>query len=150
MSTSNSVTALLTALVALGCSGERHPPDARTPTMVLVDDMERESGRIAWTPENPGADALPGRWISYADVQCDDLSPVPEWAPGGGWSYTELPEPVETLPGVVSENGARLATLAPLVNTWGAGMGFELSEPPLGSSTTRVTRPCSNGAQQDL
>jgi len=145
----------LTAVVVLGlpaCSDEQPPPVAAPPTYTLIDDMERSSGRIAWTPENAVPDALPGRWVSYADVQCENLEPVPEWAADGSeaWSHASLDEPLETLPGVVSEHAARLRTIAPLDNTWGAGMGFEFSEPPFGTDPARVTRPCSNGTDREL
>jgi hypothetical protein len=152
MSTSsNLLLALGVALGALACSEEK-TPDAAPPSFVLVDDLEGTTGRIAWQPETTTLDALPGRWISYADIQCNDLSPVPEWAPdgSGAWHTTEHAEPVETMPGVVSQSAARLVTNAALVNTWGAGMGFEFYEPPPGTETTLVTRPCSGGARPDL
>jgi hypothetical protein len=132
------------AFGTLGCSGgeaSRPPEDLE---YTKIDDMEGTSGRIEWTPEMALPDALPGRWITYADVQCADLSPIPEWAPGGAWSYAPLPEPHETRPGVTSQTAARVRTTAVLVNTWGAGMSFMFSEPPTGS--TLVTRPCTQGA----
>src|SRR6186713_3720484 len=153
MSTSSSsLLALGIALGALACSEEKPSLDGAPPTYVLVDDLEGTTGRIAWRPEATSPDALPGRWISYADVQCNDLSPVPEWASdgSGAWHTTEHAEPVETMPGVFSESAARLVTNAPLVNTWGAGMGFEFYEPQPGTETTLVTRPCTGGAPPDL
>lgn len=137
--------------VLAGCSEPDEPVPVRQPVYVKIDDMEGTSGRIEWVPTLPAAQALPGRWVSYADVQCDDLSPIPEWAPSGGmWTYSELPKSFETFSGISSEHAARLRTTAPLVNTWGAGMGFQFSEPPLGSDATRVTRPCTSGALRDL
>ena len=152
MSTSNRLfVASAIALQALACSGHEKPSE-REPTYTKIDDMEGTSGRIEWTPENAPADALPGRWVSYADTQCDDLSPTPEWEPegSGGWSYTSLPTPYETMPDLISQTAARLRTTAPLVNTWGAGMGFMFSEPPADSSTMPVTRPCTLGTRRDL
>ena len=111
--------------------------------------MEGTTGRIQWAPSNRLPDALPGRWISYADIQCDDLVPTPEWAPGGAWSYAPS-EPHETFPDITSENAARLHTLAPLDNTWGAGMGFMFTEPPADADTRFVTRPCTLGMARDL
>ena len=55
------------------CADEQPPPAPEPPTYTLIDDMEGSSGRIAWTPENARPDALPGRWISYADIQCENL-----------------------------------------------------------------------------
>ena len=149
---SSSLLALGVVLGALACSEERPPSDPAPRTYVLVDDLEGATGRIVWQPETTISDALPGRWISYADIQCSDLSPVPEWAPdgSGAWHTTEHEEPVETMPGVVSRNAARLVTKAPLVNTWGAGMGFEFYEPRPGTETRLVTRPCSGGSRPDL
>lgn len=126
------------------------PSEPSEPSYVKIDDMEGTSGRIEWTPEDGEPDTLPGRWVSYADKQCENLEPVPEWAPDGAWSYAELPEEHETMEGATSTHAARLRTAAALENTWGAGMGFQFSEPPLGSDATRVTRPCTEGTQQDL
>jgi hypothetical protein len=139
------------SVACFGCAGPSEPAPRAPAAYVKIDDMEGTSGRIAWTPEIPAAGALPGHWVSYSDVQCERLSPVPEWAPGGGmWTYSGLPEPFETFSGVVSEHAARLRTVAPLDNTWGAGMGFQFAEPPLGTDPTRVTRPCTNGTAPDL
>jgi hypothetical protein len=111
--------------------------------------MEGAGGRIAWTPENPALDALPGRWVSYADVQCERLEPIPEWAEGGGgFSHGALPEAHETLGGELSRHAARLRTTDDIVNTWGAGMGFQFSEPPLDGDGTLVNRPCTNGTER--
>lgn len=152
MSTSSSsLLAVGIALGALACSEEK-PPEMKPPSYVLLDDLEGTTGRIAWQPETTSPDAIPGRWISYADIQCNDLSPVPEWAPDGSgmWHPTKYDEPLETMPGVFSESAARLVTNAPLLNTWGAGMGFEFYEPPPGTETPLVTRPCSGGKRPDL
>ena len=112
--------------------------------------MEGSTGRVEWTPPSATREAQPGRWISYADIQCSDLVPTPEWAPGGGWSHAALPVSHETLPGVTSETAARLRTRAPLINTWGAGMGFMFTEPPADQLTMLVTRPCTLGMARDL
>jgi hypothetical protein len=136
------------ALLALACSGD--PPPAKPATYTRIDDMEGTTGRIEWTASDAAPEALPGRWVSYADAQCADLVPIPEWAPDGAWSYEPLPEPLETLRGTTSETAARLRTRDPLVNTWGAGMGFMFSEPPADASTMLVTRPCTLGMTHDL
>jgi hypothetical protein len=113
--------------------------------------MEGTTGRIEWTSRAAAPQTQPGRWISYADQQCDDLVPTPEWAPDGAWSYEPLlVEAHETFAGVTSENAARLHTIAALDNTWGAGMGFMFSEPPADASTMLVTRPCTLGMARDL
>jgi hypothetical protein len=132
----------------LGCSSD--PSPTKPATYAKIDDMEGTTGRIEWTAPNRPPEVLPGRWISYADTQCAYLDPIPEWALEGAWSYTALNEPHETLAGVTSETAARLHTTAPLVNTWGAGMGFMFSEPPADASTTPVTRPCTLGMARDL
>ena len=146
---SRHVVAAVLSVQLFGCSSPE-PGEPNPATYVKIDDMEGTSGRIEWTPENGDPDALPGRWVSYADTQCENLSPVPEWAPDGAWSYAELPEEHETLEGTTSNHAARLRTTAALVDTWGAGMGFQFSEPPLGTDETRVTRPCTAGMQRDL
>jgi hypothetical protein len=140
----NAVAWLLGAC-EIACSSPE-PGEQNEPSYVKIDDMEGASGRIEWTPENAVSGALPGRWVSYADVQCERLEPVPEWAEGV-WAYAELPEPYETMPGVTSTHAARLRTTAPLENTWGAGMAFQFSEPS-GADETLVTRPCTGGASQ--
>lgn len=143
------------ALLVFGaCAFACSNPDPAGPSdphmYAKIDDMEGTSGRIEWAPENPAPDAVPGRWISYAAVQCDDLEPIPEWADGGMWSYAELPRGYETMPGITSTHAARLRTTAPLVSTWGAGMSFMFSELPLGTETIPVTRPCTVGMPPDL
>ena len=132
------------------CSSPGAPRGSAEPVYTALDDMERDANRIAWTPAKPVEGALPGRWVSYADVQCERLEPRPEWADGGSaFSHGELSEAHETLAGELSRRAARLRTTEELVNTWGAGMGFQFSEPPLGTDTILVNRPC-NGGTPDL
>jgi len=115
---------------ATGCSD----PDPAAPTerpvdersYTKIDDMEGTTGVIGWEPPL----GSPGFWYSYASLQCENLLPVPSFLEGiGGWSYAEVREPYETFAGVTSRQAARLRTVAPLVDTWGAGMGFFLSLP---------------------
>ena len=138
--------------LVLGCSSPKNESSDRAIEYVKIDDMEKASGRIRFSPEVPLPGALPGRWVSYADVQCERLFPVPEWAEDErrGWSYGDLVEPRQSLTGSASKRAARLRTTEPLEDTWGAGMGFQFSEPPRGSHTTLVTRPCTNGMLRDL
>jgi len=104
-----------------------------------IDDMEGTTGVIDWTPPT----GSPGFWYSYASVQCENLRPIPSFVEGtGGWSYAEVPEPYETFSGVTSRQAARLRTVAPLVDTWGAGMGFFLSL-PTGSGPPGLPRECT-------
>src|SRR5262245_37572596 len=141
-SVSRNAVVLALGASALACSNS-DPATTNDPhTYAKIDDMEGTSGRIEWTPENVAPDAVPGRWISYASVQCNDLEPVPE-AEGGTWSYAALPEGHQTMPGVTSIHAARLRTTAPLKSTWGAGMGFLFSELPAGTETIAITRPCT-------
>lgn len=152
MSTSNSfqTASLLLASAWAGLACSANPPLRSEPTYTKIDDMEGTTGRIEWASAHAAPETLPGRWISYADQQCDALVPTPEWAPDGAWSYEPLLEAHETLAGVTSESAARLRTTAPLDNTWGAGMGFMFAEPPADESTMLVTRPCTLGMARDL
>jgi hypothetical protein len=148
ISSSHSFAACALGALLVACSGPDEPP-AADPAYTRIDDMEGGTGRIAWTPENPTQGALPGHWVSYADIQCERLEPMPEWAEGGDvFSYSALPEAHETLGGEPSAHAARLRTTEELYNTWGAGMGFQFSEPPPGTDTTLVNRPCTNAMQR--
>jgi hypothetical protein len=141
---------VVSALVLGTCACSADPPGPpQKTTYMKIDDMEGTTGRIEWASPAAAPQAQPGRWISYADTQCDDLVPTPEWA-DGAWSHAALLIPHETLPGFTSETAARLHTTAPLVNTWGAGMGFMFSEPAADATTMLVTRPCTLGMQRDL
>lgn len=119
----------LAALAGIACSGSA-PSAGEKPDpgeeYVKIDDMEGSTHQIEWTPEDPPPDAVPGLWMSYVDDQCENLDPLPTTSGVDRWSFSVLPESHETLPGVESRHAARLRTLDPLVNTWGAGMGFDL------------------------
>jgi len=91
-----------------------------------IDDMEGTTGVIGWAPPH----GSPGFWYSFADQQCEKLRPTPSFLEGSeDWSYAEVPEPYETLAGVTSRQAARLRTVAPIVDSWGAGLRFHLSLP---------------------
>jgi hypothetical protein len=102
------------------------------PNLTKLDDMEGTSGLIEWTSP---AGARPGGWDSAIwaampdDTQSDHLLPIAANA-GGAWSYEAVPSPYQTLPGILSKSAARLRTTSPLVNDWGAGMGFDFAAPP--------------------
>lgn len=116
----------------------------------LIDDMESSTGLIAWTPP---AGSVAGSWDTYADVQCADVSPMSSWDPDhpGGWSYAEVPQPYETFRGLFSRHAARVRTLNPLADTWGAGMGFYFALRPSDQNTAGLpdTRPCTKGQVVD-
>jgi len=92
----------LGGLAALGCSRAVPAPGGFT----KVDDMEGDSsGVIDWTPPT----GLRGAWFSATScTQADRIVPLPSYAPGGGWSYDELPaaDSNQTLPGVPSTHAA--------------------------------------------
>src|SRR5688500_2500833 len=102
MSTSNRFS-VVSALVLGTCACSADPPGPpQKTTYMKTDDMEGTTGRIEWASPAAAPQAQPGRWISYADTQCDDLVPTPEWA-DGAWSHAALLIPHETLPGFTSE-----------------------------------------------
>lgn len=116
----------------------------------LIDDMERSSGEIAWPPP---AGTTPGTWDTYADVQCSDVRPISTWdtADMGAWSYATVPEPHETFRGIFSRQAARVQTLNPLANTWGAGMGFNFAFRSSDQNVDGIpdNRPCTGGLVHD-
>ncbi|MDP9148504.1 MAG: hypothetical protein M3O36_00970 [Myxococcota bacterium] len=84
-----------------------------------LDDMEGTGPSISWTAP---AGMIPV-WLVGAET--------PEFgqllSPGPGaeaWSYAQVPTPYETFPGITSTHAARVRTLAPLVNTYGAEMAL--------------------------
>ncbi len=80
----------------------------------LLDDMERADQFATWAP--PGST---GFWSTHTDpAQVDSISP------GATWSYSAVPTPYETFPGITSTHAARFRTLQPLVNTFGGSMGL--------------------------
>ena len=134
MSTCTSVAGALArrygSLILLGmtaCSG-----GAPDPNLTKIDDMEGTSGFIEWTSPTS---TKPGGWGAALwapmpdDTQADHLLPMAASA-GGAWSYEAVPSPYQTLPGILSKSAARLRTTSPLVNEWGAGMGFDFAAPP--------------------
>jgi hypothetical protein len=126
-------------LAALGCS----PVPQQ---FVKIDDMEGDdAGVIEWTP--PGE--LPGAWFTATDcTEANQIVPQPSYAPGGGWSYDELPVPYQTFPGVVSTHAAHMRTTSPLTNVWGANMGFDLGvlPGPDGGRSSPPPSPADAGA----
>jgi len=120
-------------LAALGCS--------RAEGFLKLDDMEGDgAGVIEWGPPDGWR---PGSWFTATDcTQADRISPLPSYAPGGGWMYAALEEPVQTFPGVISAHAAHLSTTSPLTGVWGANMGFDLAVPP-GDGGTPPPPPAS-------
>jgi len=80
-----------------------------------LDDMERADQLPTWAP--PG---LTGFWSVHTDsAQLDSISPA------ATWSYSAVPTPYETFPGIISTHAARIRTVQPLVNTFGSmGLAF--------------------------
>jgi hypothetical protein len=136
MTTINPPRLLVGCLVVLGCS---HASPPSLDGFVKLDDMEGNSdGVIAWVPPDG---LLPGAWSTATDcTEAEQISPRPDYAPDGGWTYAELDEPTQTFPGVVSTHAARLRTTSPLMNVWGANMGFDLAAPP-GPDGGRILPP---------
>lgn len=112
---------LLAAVTA--CSEPAEPSEALT----RVDDMEGDRTQILWQAPGRSDGAIPGRWQSFADVSCVSLSPTPTSLDADRWSFADLAEPYTTFHGTRSTRAARLTTTAPLENTWGAGMRFDLT-----------------------
>lgn len=106
---------MIAGIAACSSCGEK--PVAYT----KIDDMEGSTGVVEWAPDG----GTHGNWFSFVDTQCNDILPLPDYA-GGRWSYEPVPEPYPTLGGIMSFQAARLRTTSPLVNQWGAGMGFNL------------------------
>jgi hypothetical protein len=105
---------------------------ASTATYTKIDDMEGSSGVI----ELPSPDGTtPGAWDTSviaadpAGAQCHSVLPAPRPA-GGTWSYEPVPVPYQTLPAITSLDATRFRTTAPLVNVFGAAIGFDLADLP--------------------
>jgi hypothetical protein len=119
-----AVVRTLVVALALGCSGPDQPAPER---LTRVDDMERESSQIPWQAPSVGGDVVAGRWQSFADVSCENLSPHPTSPDADRFTFEDVPTPYRTFAGAISTRAARLRTTDALVNTWGAGMRFDLT-----------------------
>jgi hypothetical protein len=115
---------MLVVLAALsGCSAPADPPEALT----RIDDMEGDRTQIQWRAPGGSDAVIPGRWQSFADISCTALKPPPTSPDADRWTFTDLPEPHTTFDDRTSTRAARLFTTEALVNTWGAGMRFDLT-----------------------
>jgi hypothetical protein len=98
-----------------------------------IDDMENDGGTLEWTPP---AGLKPGFWFTATDCsESGNIWPPPAIVTAGVltpsiWSYSPLPAPHETFPGIVSTRAARLRTTAPLSNVWGANMNLTFASMP--------------------
>jgi hypothetical protein len=122
MSPSNKIATLACLLGTLGCSD----PDEPSERLTRVDDMEHGDSQIPWRAPEADASALPGRWQSFADISCETLLPTPTSPDADRWTFADIP-PYTTFRDTRSTKAARLRTTAPLVNTWGAGMRFDIT-----------------------
>jgi len=111
------------------CSADKQSADGgAAPTFTKIDDMEGQGNVIALAPP-PGAD--PGMWFTGTDCsEVDRILPTPGYVHPNGWSYALLPEPHDTLMGIVSTHAARFRTTTALVSIWGAEIGVELAVLP--------------------
>jgi hypothetical protein len=88
-----------------------------------IDDMEGTTNRLLWTPPVGFA----GTWSTTTEgAQSGSIAPAP--GSPSTWSYSPVPTPYETFPGITSAHAARLRTIEPLVNTTGAGMAFAFAQ----------------------
>jgi|GEM_PF-2762098 len=124
--TTSSVAALAWARACALAGLAACSSGASTPTYTKIDDMEGTSGVVEW-PSPDGT--TPGAWdtsvygAAAGDTQCHRTLPVPR-----AWSYEPVPVPYQTLPAITSLAAALFRTTAPLVNVFGAGMGFDLAD----------------------
>jgi hypothetical protein len=145
MSPSSKLTALACLLGTLGCSS----PDEPKERLTRVDDMEHEDSQIPWRAPEVDPAALPGRWQSFADVSCDTLLPTPTSPDADRWTFADVP-PYTTFGDTRSTRAARLSTTEPLVNTWGAGMRFDVTtyvESVAVSTEVPVDLPCPTASR---
>jgi hypothetical protein len=131
---------------ATACSATAEPAE----TLTRVDDMEGDGTQILWQAPGGSVSVIPGRWQSFADVSCTSLSPTPTSPDADRWTFADLEEPHTTFDGTRSTRAARLTTTAPFVNTWGAGMRFDLTS--LVSDVPRTSEvpddlPCPTAAR---
>jgi hypothetical protein len=98
-----------------------------------IDDMEGDGGTLEWLPPS-GATA--GVWYTAVDCsEAGNIVPPPAVATGGAitlgvWSYSALPTPQETFPGIISTHASRLRTVSPLVGVWGANLDLAFASMP--------------------
>jgi hypothetical protein len=159
----NTARSLLVAYLLAGvaaCSGGKASGEQTTAGYTMIDDMEGDGRRIAWTP--PGVS--PGGWWATTDcTEGDRIAPLPYFVVQNGWSYATLPAARETFSGIVSTHAARLRTTAPLVGIWGANIGFNFNElandgdgGPVGpldaqdASAPRDGQPCRQSTSLDF
>lgn len=113
----------MACVAAAACSD----PTEATEALTLIDDMEGDRTHILWEAPRGSDTAIPGRWQSFADVSCAALYPTPTSPDADRWTFEDLAEPHTTFNGARSTRAARLRTTEPFVNTWGAGMRFDLT-----------------------
>jgi hypothetical protein len=122
-------------LCAVSCSsGNASPLDGGAVAgYTRIDDMEQDGGSAEWTLPTG---LLSGYWFSATDCsQAGNIWPPPATVTSGvltlgAWSYSPLPAPHETFPGIVSTRAARLRTTTPLFNVWGASVDLALASMP--------------------
>jgi hypothetical protein len=107
------------ALAETGCGGGDANP---LPSYTKIADMEGSGNLLEWV--GPSGTAT-GGWFTATDCTQHDRIDPPS-APGysESWSFAALPTPQQTMPGIVSTHATRLRTTAPLVDIWGANVGF--------------------------
>jgi hypothetical protein len=136
----------LLVLVVGACSGS-----GAAPGYTLIDDMEGDVNRLAWSPP-PGT--MPGRWVGMIDcTQADRLAPPPYYVDAGVLPYEALPASQETLPGVTSARGLRLRATAPIAGVYGASTNAFLattSGGPLDAGAPPAGAPCRKGTPEDF
>jgi hypothetical protein len=101
------------------CGGSAQTPN----TYTKIDDMEAAGiTRITWMGP---AGTTPSRWFTATDcAEAERVSPLSFFLNPAGAPYDPLPSPHETMPGTFSTQALRFRTVEPLVNNWGANIGF--------------------------
>ncbi len=137
----SSVVVMVCVLTGVSACSSGAPETGYT----LIDDMEGTSGIIEWT----ALVGSPGSWDSFSD-QPGSVLPLPR-DEGGVWSQDLVPAPYQTRPGITSTHAARLRTTTPLVNQWGAAMGFDFADlPTLPTSSTSTGHSTMSAVGVDL